>query len=372
MASSTNYLWSEPDDTSLVKNGALAIRTLGNAIDTTMATKAVASNPIINSAFDIFQRSSTPTTGITTTGGINYTLDRWMARTAGGGGSVNVSQQAAGNLSVTPTQAIRYCARVQRVAGNTDTNGIGIYQTMETANSVQFAGKTLTLSFYARKGTNYSASGNTITVELYSGTGTDQVWYSFTGSTAIASSGTNVLTSSWQRFTITGTAPTNMTEMYASFTYAGTGTAGAADYFEVTGVQIDIGSVVLPFKTASGGSIQGELAMCKRYLPSVNVSSTGSNTTIGYAYTTNSGIFPITFDVQARVGPTGITTPTVNTTNFTVRNKSNGDATITSLAFDVSGVNGATVLAGATLTSGDVCRLIVNNASYILFTGCEL
>jgi hypothetical protein len=33
MATSTNYGWSEPDDTSFVKNGALAIRTLGNAID---------------------------------------------------------------------------------------------------------------------------------------------------------------------------------------------------------------------------------------------------------------------------------------------------------------------------------------------------
>jgi hypothetical protein len=38
MATSPIYNWPEPDDTSLVKNGALAMRTLGNAIDTTMAT----------------------------------------------------------------------------------------------------------------------------------------------------------------------------------------------------------------------------------------------------------------------------------------------------------------------------------------------
>lgn len=36
MATSPNYGWSEPDDTSYVKNGALAMRTLGNAIDTTV------------------------------------------------------------------------------------------------------------------------------------------------------------------------------------------------------------------------------------------------------------------------------------------------------------------------------------------------
>jgi hypothetical protein len=38
MATSPNYSWPEPDNTDLVKNGALAIRTMGNAIDTTMAT----------------------------------------------------------------------------------------------------------------------------------------------------------------------------------------------------------------------------------------------------------------------------------------------------------------------------------------------
>lgn len=36
MATSPNYGWSEPDDTSFVKNGAAAMRTLGNAIDSTV------------------------------------------------------------------------------------------------------------------------------------------------------------------------------------------------------------------------------------------------------------------------------------------------------------------------------------------------
>ena len=38
MATTPIYGWSTPDNTGLVKNGALDIRTLGNAIDTTMAT----------------------------------------------------------------------------------------------------------------------------------------------------------------------------------------------------------------------------------------------------------------------------------------------------------------------------------------------
>ena len=36
MATTTNYSWSTPDDTALVKDGASAIRTLGSAVDTSL------------------------------------------------------------------------------------------------------------------------------------------------------------------------------------------------------------------------------------------------------------------------------------------------------------------------------------------------
>ena len=36
MATTTNFGWETPDDTDLVKDGALAMRTLGNAIDTSL------------------------------------------------------------------------------------------------------------------------------------------------------------------------------------------------------------------------------------------------------------------------------------------------------------------------------------------------
>ena len=36
MATSPTYGWSEPNDSDYVKNGALAMRTLGDAIDTTV------------------------------------------------------------------------------------------------------------------------------------------------------------------------------------------------------------------------------------------------------------------------------------------------------------------------------------------------
>jgi hypothetical protein len=67
MATTTNYSWTTPDDTALVKDGASAIRSLGTAIDTT--TKNL--NPSTTLG-DIEYRSSTANTntrlGIGSTG----------------------------------------------------------------------------------------------------------------------------------------------------------------------------------------------------------------------------------------------------------------------------------------------------------------
>jgi len=46
MASTTNYSWSTPDDTALVKDGASAIRTLGSSVDTTLYTINNGSNKV--------------------------------------------------------------------------------------------------------------------------------------------------------------------------------------------------------------------------------------------------------------------------------------------------------------------------------------
>jgi hypothetical protein len=42
MATTTNYGWTTPDDTALVKDGAAAIRTLGSSVDTTVFNNASA------------------------------------------------------------------------------------------------------------------------------------------------------------------------------------------------------------------------------------------------------------------------------------------------------------------------------------------
>lgn len=86
MATTTNYGWTTPDDTALVKDGASAIRTLGSSIDTT--TKNL--NPSTTLG-DIEYRSSTANTNtrlaIGTTGQVltvSGGVPSWSTLNAGG------------------------------------------------------------------------------------------------------------------------------------------------------------------------------------------------------------------------------------------------------------------------------------------------
>jgi hypothetical protein len=88
MATTTNYGWTTPDDTALVKDGAAAIRTLGSSVDTT--TKNL--NPETTLG-DIAYRSSTANVktrlGLGTAGQVltvnsGATAPEWAAVSGGG------------------------------------------------------------------------------------------------------------------------------------------------------------------------------------------------------------------------------------------------------------------------------------------------
>jgi hypothetical protein len=107
MATTTNYGWTTPDDTALVKDGAAAIRTLGSSVDTT--TKAL--NPSTTLG-DIEYRSSTANTntrlGIGSTGNV---------LTVAGG----VPSWAA-PASSSPTSATAYIGTSQSTTSTTFTD----------------------------------------------------------------------------------------------------------------------------------------------------------------------------------------------------------------------------------------------------------
>jgi len=259
-------------------------------------------NACINGGFDIWQRgtSFSYSSGNTTT----YTADRWQ--TYSNTVATSITRQSSG------LTGFRYNARIQRPASSTATSGIYFSQSIETADSLRFAGQVVTLSFYARAGANFSATSNLLNVYLLQGTGTDEnaLIAGFTGQTNILTSSAS-LTTSWQRFTFTGTVASTTTEISPYLFYTPTGTAGAADYFDITGIQLEIGSVATPFSRA-GGTLQGELALCQRYF----YRFTGSNSSDYYASAfcdTSSSVFGVMrLPVTMRTAPSGTTSAASN------------------------------------------------------------
>ena len=254
-------------------------------------------NAVLNSNMSVWQRGTS--VAVTTT---SYTADRWFAyRNAAG---ATVSRQATSDTTNLPN--IQYCLRFQRDSGNTSTSIMAMSNNFETINSIPFAGKTVTLSFYARIGANFSNSGNTISFKILSGTGVDQnSTLNYTGVTTVATIDP-ALTTTWQRFSCTGTVPTTATEIAIQVgNWTPTGTAGAADYVEFTGVQLEHGSVATPY-APNGATYQAELAACQRYYWRTAAPSAEAPIGAGAANATTTCFINVNHPVSMRVAPTAI------------------------------------------------------------------
>jgi hypothetical protein len=266
-----------------------------NLLTSSTLSYSAGKNAIINGGMDIWQRG----TSITGTSGIPHTADRWQVTRVGATGYTTTRQSSGATLP-----EIQYCLRAQRDSGNSNTTLLGAFYSVESVNSIPFAGKATTLSFYVRKGADYS--GGALTVEFSQGTGTDQNIISggFTGKTNVGTSSVT-LTTSWQRVTITGTVATTTTQLGLQFYYTPTGTAGAADFFELTGVQVEYGSTPTSF-ARTGGTIQGELAACQRYFQRLFNGAEQQFENLGLFQCTSSsaGTGAISFLVPMRVSPT--------------------------------------------------------------------
>ena len=342
MATTTNFGWETPDDTDLVKDGALAIRTLGSAIDTSLVDlkggttgqvlsktsntdmdftwvtsddanaiqnaivdakgdliaasaadtparlavgnngetlvadsststglryqTGVNTNTVINGGMDIWQRG----TSGTFTGTVVYpAADRWAAVSTGTSATCTMSRQTADTTSQT------YGLRFGRNSGQTNTGAPYIATAIESQQSRLYAGQTVTLSFYAKAGANAPL---TLTSLLRTGTGTDQTVAAMfsTGWTGGVNVDTNhTVTTTMARYSVTTTLGSTVNEIFIGFGYAPTGTAGANEWFQIEGVQLELGSVPTTFKRA-GGTLAGELGACHRYFQRIGSESPNS------------------------------------------------------------------------------------------------
>ena len=226
-------------------------------------------NLIINGDFKVWQRG----TSFTWSSGQPYTADRWCI-TPTGTAAFSASRQTTGY------DGFQYCLRLQRTASNANTSSLYVSQAVETVNSIPVQGKQVVLSFYARAGANYSPTSSLMGVKLVTGTGTDGNFLvaTLTGQ-ATPIDTTVTLTTSWQRFTLYGTIASTANQVQPAFYFTPTGTAGAADYFEITGVQLEQNYQPTPFEQRPYGV---ELQLCQRYFERIDDAKFGNMMT-GYS-----------------------------------------------------------------------------------------
>jgi hypothetical protein len=329
-----------------VSSTSTTLAATANAVKTTYdiaAAPAAGKNATINGGMDIWQRGTSISLAAGTSAANSFTTDRWFLPT-GTNQASTVSRQSVNDSTNLPN--IQYCARVQRNSGQTGTAAMALNYNFETANSIPFAGKTITVSFYARAGANYSPTSSILASQLYTGTGTDQNIQvgGFTGQT-LAVNQNNTLTTTWQRFTYTYAVPSTVTQFAYIFLWTPTGTAGANDYFELTGVQMEAATAATAF-SRNGSNIGAELEACQRYFETVQ-----ADTTTGVYYSTTAAYCFSKFNVEKRIFTYTVTYPTSLTnalyeigTGFKTPTAFSSESTgFNQLSFTATGMSGGIV-----------------------------
>jgi hypothetical protein len=311
-------------------------------------------NSLINGGADIWQRGTSFASG----GGLSvYTADRWHFYRGSNAAGGTLSRQTSG------LTGFQYAIRLQRNSGNTSTEQLGLRYTLESADSYRLAGKTVTLSFYLRKGADYS--GTTFQASIASGTGTDQPVYAFTGFVYAVNSPVTP-TTSYVRYSVTGTIPSNATEVGLEMFSSCVGTAGTNDYVDITGLQLEIGSVPTPF-VRSAGTIQGELAACQRYY--WRSSATGGYSSFGIG--SNPGTAGSYIQIENPVTMRTITS--VEWANLGIQEGGDALKAATSVTIDQSSLFNVQLSVGVAsgLTTYRPVRLLANNnaSAYLAING---
>jgi hypothetical protein len=305
MALSPNYGWAEPDNSSLVKNGAQDIRALGDAIDTSVWNVGYGQggkNKIINGDLSVNQRSFT-----TGTGTANFSFDRWFTSYAGGTTTTTSENFTAGAAPVVGYESKNF-VQLASTGQTSASHYVYILQKVEDVRT--FANQTVTVSVYAKATSGTPNIGVSIAQNFGSG-GSSQV---------ITSPAIKAITSSWARYSFTVNVPSisGKTIGTSSFLEVGfftsCGTSVSASGYPAVGLQnatigfwgmqVEYGSKATPFQTASGGSIQGELAMCQRYYVRYGTTSTGKKYGTGAFVSSTLGYAIVIFPTEMRVAPT--------------------------------------------------------------------
>jgi hypothetical protein len=262
-------------------------------------------NRLINGQFPIWQRG---TSFSPAQYGYVYTADRWFVFSALTSGNLTVSQSTS--VPASTSNIFPYSIKVQRNSASTSTGGVNLYQIIESNNMYDLAGQSVTLSFWIKCGANYTGGG--LQGALVTGTVADQGSaniFSWTG-TAYPASLTVTPTTTWTKYSVTGTIASNALELAIAFLPTGfAGTAGADDSFSVTGVQLEVGTTATNFDYRPYGT---EFNLCQRYYQQYNSFTAYFSYAQGYTPTTTASQFFQPLQVYMRTTPSLVASAAAN------------------------------------------------------------
>jgi len=342
-------------------------------------------NRILNGSMVIDQRNAGAS--VTPGASFGYTVDRWGAA-EDTDGACTVQQVAdaptgfVNSLKFTTTTA-------DASLGATQFSYIG--QFIEGLNVADLAwgsasAQTVTMSFWVKSSLT-GTFGGALTNSAFNRS------YPFTYAISAANT--------WEQKTVTIAGDTSGTWLTTNgvgirvqfglgvgSTYSGTAGSWAGSQFisatgatsvigtlnatwQVTGVQLEAGTVASPFERRDYGR---ELMMCQRYLPVWSNRGGAGNAAVGVGqlYSTTQAVVVLPYPVTPRVQPTGIT---VGGGTSYVYNAGATLLTASSLVFNSASLSGVQVVPTFTASgtaAGNATNLLFDTSCFIYATGCEL
>lgn len=302
-------------------------------------------NRIINGAMVIDQRNEGAAQTFTAAAALAYCVDRWYGYCTG----ANVTgQRVAGSGQ----SQYRY-----RFTGAASVTAIGFAQRIEASHSYDLNGRACMLG-----------------VDLANSVLTTVTWAAYYANTADAfgtlgsptrtaiASGSFTVTSTVARYTASIAVPSAATTGIEIVFAVGAQTSGT---WTIGNVQLEPGATASAFESKP---VWVDQEMCARYLP-----VTREYYLAGQCYATNTAYVGCSFNVPARVAPTGLTL-SASVGSYSITNATFTPTACSGISFGAASIGGGTAactVAGTPLVAGNATMLSVGT-NKILWTGCEL
>lgn len=229
-------------------------------------------NRFINGDMRVWQRG----TSFSSIGTSTFAADRWFSNYGGTAPTFSRSTDVPTGFQYSFSLA----------GSSTSYHGIG--QRIESLNTADLSGQTVTLSFYAKLSSGTAAGGLNISAGYANSVDNFGSTTEFSGLNI-----TSTISGSWTRYTYTFTVPsTAATNGFHVIVFC----PGASQTFTLllTGMQLERGSVATPFEYRPIGT---ELMMCQRYF------QLAAKGTLGVNYGSTAAIVAFNFPVQMRRNP---------------------------------------------------------------------